>query len=1212
MSSFFLSDAVQGIELSYNYNPLLVGFSIVVAIISSVLALQVAGLSHQADRNYLRQFALVSGSLALGGGIWSMHFIGMLAVHVGVHIHYDPLVTLASIIPSVFASWVALQMLANERIETLQLVIGGTLVGAGIGAMHYSGMMAMNTEAVILYEPYTFALSIIAAVCLAIFALWVKFKLSNYFTISNVQTSVLAGSIMGVAITAMHYIGMAASRMLIDESHLHHIHHTANHSAVSSLVLQIGATTVTLSLLVFVGNLLLRYREVNEQLSTSESRIRAIVETAVDGIISIDGRGRIIAMNGAAQRLFGWKLEEVIDQNINILMPEPFHSEHDGYLENFFKTGNPRIIGTGREVVAKRKDGSLVPIRLAVGKADIPGQHLFVGFVSDISERITMEREIRARETQYRTLISNIPGVAFRCEAKAPWKTLFISDAITTLSGWTPELFTQLQLSLEDICHPDDADRVKQAILHSLETGEPYTIEFRIIDRDNFERWVSQSACVVKDPDAQTAWIDGVIIDITETKKRNAEFEGIVRSIGRSLLFVEFDLNGRVLNANENFSELIGYTKQELQLLHHTNLICSPDEHAFNAAEFWRSLLSGEFQMGEYCLLGNKDRRIWIQATFNPILNGDGKPWKIVALGNDLSHRKAMETDLFIAKNKAEQAANAKGLFLANMSHEIRTPMNAILGFTDLLLDSELNDQQKRHLKTIAQSARSLLGLLNDILDAAKLERGALDLDINTFSLRDLTHQVMQEQLANAQKKTIQLHIDYPRQIRDFVEGDVLRLKQILVNLVGNAVKFTEQGEVILRVRERGDNMVFKIVDSGIGIPGDRLAHIFTPFTQADASMARRFGGTGLGTTIARQLAELMNGTISAASVEGKGSTFTVDIPLPASSASRLQQEPPKIQLPPMSFLIADDVPENIELLEILLRREGHQVVSANDGTQAFELFKLQRFDVVLMDIQMPVMDGLQSTRMIRAWEQERNLPSTPVIALTASVLERDRKKAADAGMNGFASKPVNLRELYSEIASNLGLDEIISAQEHLPKAAQLIDWETAVARWGDRETLIRSINKFVGDLKRALSELRSLSEAHLAQSIHRFKGASANLGLNQTCHIFEALEQQSIDLTDGIAQLHSQLTDLTQILFDQADQEKPDAQPKAQLSSGELAALFKAFRQGAIDDELLARVKESVAPESFQVLQQAVDDFDLDAAAGLVETWLNASAVLE
>lgn len=749
MSSFFLSDAIQGTALSYAYSPSLVIFSIIVAVFSSILSMQVAGVARQTDGSHLRHFALVSGSLALGGGIWSMHFIGMLAMDAGVHIHYDPFITLASILPSIFASWVALHMLANERVGIKQLVIGGVLVGAGIGAMHYSGMAAMQTEGNLVYEPYTFSLSIVAAVVLAIFSLWVKFRLAHKSGLGQRVTSILSGCIMGMAITAMHYIGMAASRLYVAPDH---IHQAANPHQISALVVQIGLTTLTLSVVVFVGNLLLRYKELNAQLSASESKIRAIVETAVDGIISIDGRGHILAMNGAAERLFGWRRDEVIGKNINVLMPEPFHSQHDTYLANYLKTGQPRVIGTGREVVAKCKDGSLVPIRLAVGRADVPGEPLFVGFVSDISERIHMEREIVARETQYRTLISNIPGVAFRCEAIAPWKTLFISDAIETLSGWSPEMYTDQQLSLADITHPEDVQEVQAAIKQSCETGEPYIIEFRLIDRYQKEHWVSQSACVVRDPETQHAWIDGVIIDITETKKRNAEFEGIVRSIGRSLLFVEFDLSGKVLDANDNFAELMGYRRDELQQLHYNDLLCIEGHSGGNCDTFWKALMQGDFHMGEYCLTAFQGKRIWMQASFNPILDSDGKPWKVVALGNDLSHRKAMETDLFIAKNKAEQASDAKGLFLANMSHEIRTPMNAILGFTDLLLDSALNDVQKKHLKTIAQAGRSLLGLLNDILDTAKLERGALDLDLNTFSLRDLTQQVLQEQSPQAKK----------------------------------------------------------------------------------------------------------------------------------------------------------------------------------------------------------------------------------------------------------------------------------------------------------------------------------------------------------------------------------------------------------------------------------------------------------------------------
>lgn len=407
MPTFFLSTDTQGTPLNIHYDAKFVVISVLVAIISSILALQVASLARQSRHAHLRQVALITGALALGGGIWSMHFIGMLALKTGLHIHYDPTITAASIMPSFFASWVALSMLANERIEASQLAIGGVLVGTGIGAMHYSGMMAMHTHAVILYEPFGFILSIIAAIMLSIFALWVKFKIHRYFPkLANGHTSILAGSILGAAITAMHYIGMAAARLISLPGEPPIAPDTTD---LSSQVVFIGGATLIISSFVLVGNLLLRYRELNGQLMQSESRIRAIVKTAVDGIISIDGRGRIVAMNGAAEKLFGWTLDEVLYKNINILMPESFHSQHDTYLANYFAGNKPKIIGIGREVVAKRKDGSHVPIRLAVGKADLPDQHLFVGFVSDISARIEMEREILARETQYRTLISNIP-----------------------------------------------------------------------------------------------------------------------------------------------------------------------------------------------------------------------------------------------------------------------------------------------------------------------------------------------------------------------------------------------------------------------------------------------------------------------------------------------------------------------------------------------------------------------------------------------------------------------------------------------------------------------------------------------------------------------------------------------------------------------------------------------------------------------------------
>lgn len=1205
MNSFFLTSALSSDRILYSYDWPTVAVSIIVAVISSILSLQVAGVARLARSSVLRQFALISGSLALGGGIWSMHFLGMLAIDVGLHVHYDSLITLVSIAPSIFASWVALQILSSNSISSRHLIIGGTLVGAGIGAMHYSGMMAMQMSAAIVYDPLMFSISIIVAVSLAIFSLWVKFKLTEYVTLSALKITMLAGTIMGCAISGMHYTGMAATHIISQAPHIP----ASLPNNFSNLIIQIGATTLGLSLFVFIGNLLLRYRELNGQLQESESRIRAILGTAVDGIISIDGHGCIIDMNKAAEDLLGWNEDEVRGKNINILMPEPYHSEHDQYLKNYHTTGEKRIIGKGREVVAKRKDGTHVPVRLAVGQADIPGQKLFVGFISDISERIAMEREIRAKETQYRTLIYNIPGVTFRCEPTLPWRTLFVSDSIFSLSGWHAEDFLANTLSLGDLTHPDDINTSHITVSDALLHKKSYTIEYRIRDRQGMERWVSQSASGVYDDDGNIMWIDGVIIEITEAKKRNAEFEGIVRSIERSLLFIEFDLDGKILDANDNFIELIDYPLSHLKTLHYQNILCTEEESSVNLHFFWNDLNQGQFQSGEYCLTGNNGRRVWVQTTFNPILDSDGKPWKIVALGNDLSHRKAMETDLFIAKNKAEQASIAKGMFLANMSHEIRTPMNSIIGFTDLLMDSNLSEGQHKHLKTIQHSARSLLGLLNDILDTAKLERSAVDLELHPFSLRDLSEQVVQEQRAHADKKSLTLKIDYPSQLRDFVTGDILRVRQILVNLIGNAVKFTEQGEVVLRIRERGNNIIMEVSDTGIGIASDRLTHIFIPFTQADASMARRFGGTGLGTTIARQLTELMGGRISVTSVEGEGSTFTVDIPLPRAEAILHSPDAINIELPKLRFLIADDVPQNIELLEILLRRDNHEVVSVTDGAAAAAAFRQQPFDIVLMDIQMPLVDGLEATKQIRRWEAEQGLSPIPVIALTASVLERDRKQAKEVGMNSFASKPIDILEIYTQVALALGILSPTTITAKKPSENLSLDWQGAMNRWNDQERLINAIDKFLQELRIAIEDLSHFNSQELAYLLHKFKGAAANLGLQKIANTLLDAETSNKNFTE-FKELLTILIVQSQVVTDHYRVSTPHETQvsRAIVSAQDLESLQQHFLQGAIDDTLIMKIKAAAPTAEFNTLQRAVDDFDLDKAAYIVNSWITSA----
>jgi len=387
------------------------------------------------------------------------------------------------------------------------------------------------------------------------------------------------------------------------------------------------------------------------------------------------------------------------------------------------------------------------------------------------------------------------------------------------------------------------------------------------------------------------------------------------------------------------------------------------------------------------------------------------------------------------ARHAAERANEAKTLFLANVSHELRTPMNAILGMTELAMEEKLPAAARELLQTAQESSHHLLALLNELLDFSRLESGKFVLEIAPFRLREALDVSLKALEVKAEQKGLRFEVSIDPEAPDLLVGDALRIRQILVNLVGNAIKFTEQGSISVVVQceavSLGEaTLHLSVQDTGIGVPAERQVDIFAPFTQADASTTRRYGGTGLGLAIASSLIEAMRGKIWLESDEGVGSTFHFTITLPRAEQAGSESSQAELTLllegasAPAAqaqacrrVLVAEDTPANQKLLKLLLERRGHSVVVAEDGQAAVRLAIEKPFDIILMDVQMPVMNGFQATQAIRSQPDER-LQAVPIVALTAHALRGDEERCLAAGMTAYLPKPIDSSRLYDLVDS--------------------------------------------------------------------------------------------------------------------------------------------------------------------------------------------------
>ncbi|MBY6127800.1 MASE1 domain-containing protein [Qipengyuania aquimaris] len=472
----------------------------------------------------------------------------------------------------------------------------------------------------------------------------------------------------------------------------------------------------------------------------------------------------------------------------------------------------------------------------------------------------------------------------------------------------------------------------------------------------------------------------------------------------------------------------------------------------------------------------------------------------IIVSARDVTTRVELERRLKRATRHAENAARAKAEFLANMSHEIRTPMNGVLGFADLLSRMDLDEDAKRYAQLIVRSGRSMMMLLNDILDISKIESGKLVLNYERVDIAQLVADCAHLHHEGAERKGISLVTTAEPDLPQCVHSDPLRLRQILLNLLGNAVKFTESGTVSLTVESEGETLAFVVEDSGIGIAPKRLENIFAPFVQEEATTTRRFGGTGLGLSISRQLAELLGGSLSADSMPGLGSRFTLRIPMKAADGAKGEaaatgRRASDVKRPNRGrVLLAEDQDVNRMLATAMLEELGQDVVVAQDGLEAVEavLSEVEKdtsFDLVLMDIQMPGCDGYSATRMIR--DSGVGPDSLPIIALTANAFPEDVTAAQDAGMQAHLAKPLVFEDLSKALARWMPVrivDESAAAPASLSAPRKSPEM---MARWSERrEEAIQAVSKALGG-----NELEGARIEELARTVHKLAGTAAMFG---------------------------------------------------------------------------------------------------------------------
>ena len=725
-----------------------------------------------------------------------------------------------------------------------------------------------------------------------------------------------------------------------------------------------------------------------------------------------------------------------------------------------------------------------------------------IGTHTDITSLKEIQNALKQSELQFQSLSENIPGILFLYDFKTDGSHEFsyISPTLEKILGIQAAMFT----NLNGVIHPEDVPMLDMQIEDAAKGNSTFSFEGRIVTPEKGILWISLVSSLSYCRTDGTKVYTGIITDITQRKMieetlriREEKYRNITANMRLGLL--EVDNDEVITFANPSFCEMSGYSEPELLGKNASSLLSGNDELALIQRKN-ELRKNGHSDAYELTVKDKQGETKWWLISGAPHYNDKGELIGSIGIHLDITKQKKLEFELLEAKLQAEKSAQAKEQFLANMSHEIRTPMNAILGMGHQLQKTSLDGRQLKYLSAINNSAEHLLVIINDILDISKIEAGKLNLEQIGFDFTELVKSAVEVMRLKAEEKGLEIFTTIDKNISQVLIGDPFRIKQVILNHVSNSIKFTEKGSVVIDcklVEKAGsvETIQLSITDTGIGMDEEFLGDLFTKFSQEDNSIARKYGGTGLGMSISKKLLELMNGKIEVSSKKNKGTCISFTLPLLKGNESSIitkgERSIDTSILKGSRILLVEDNEMNRLVASTVLEHYEVVLVEAENGLEAINILNKERFDLVLMDVQMPVMNGIEATMRIR-----KEISTTiPIIALTANAIKGESDKCIGAGMNAYVTKPFDEESLIRTIGTLLGKEIKMSVNDNGTNTVEekLFDLEglRKLSR-GNEAFVIKMVNIFIRTAPESVTEMRSAfdcSEIEKIKSIaHRLK----------------------------------------------------------------------------------------------------------------------------